>query len=271
MQKGEIYLVSTGAGGIEQITQNAILALDKAELIVGYTKYIKDIEPLLQNKEVYTTGMTHEVERCKYAIKQALNLKKVALISNGDVNVYGMAGLLLEIVEANNLWSQLEIVIEPGITTLLATAAKTGAPIMSDFAVVSLSNLLNPIELIRKRLINALDADFVLGIYNPLSHSRKEPYQMFLEILPQYRNIHNPVVIAQNIGRDTEKIWIKTVADLLNIRTDKDLINMSTILIIGNTTTKLVNSGKMLITQRGYQTAYDYSLNSSTHSESNDE
>ena len=176
MSKGEIYIISTGSGNIQQITGNAMEFLKKADLIVGYSKYIKDIASAIEGKEVYSTGMTHEVDRCKYAIKQALTSKKVALISNGDANIYGMAGLVLEIIEANNLWDKLEIVIEPGITSLLTAAAKAGAPIMQDFAVVSLSNLLTSLDLIEKRLKNALEADFVLGLYNPLSHSRKEPF-----------------------------------------------------------------------------------------------
>ena len=142
MSKGEIYIISTGTGNVQQLTGNACELLGKADLIVGYTKYIKDIESLIKDKEVYSTGMTHEVDRCKYAVEQALTSKKVALISNGDANVYGMAGLVLEIIEANNLWDKLEVIIEPGITSILTAAAKAGAPIMHDFAVVSLSNLL---------------------------------------------------------------------------------------------------------------------------------
>ncbi|HBH18867.1 MAG TPA: precorrin-3B C(17)-methyltransferase, partial [Cyanobacteria bacterium UBA9579] len=231
-----------------------------ADLIVGYTKYIKDIESLIKDKEVYSTGMTHEVDRCKYAVGQALTSKKVALISNGDANVYGMAGLVLEIIEANNLWDKLEVIIEPGITSILTAAAKAGAPIMHDFAVISLSNLLTPMELIEKRLQNALSADFVLGLYNPLSHSRKEPYFKFLEILQQHRNGDTPVVIAQNLGRDNEAIHIKTVKDLLELKDDMTMINMSTILIIGSSATRLANSGKKVITRRGYQQNYDYQL-----------
>ena len=260
MSKGEIYIISTGSGNIQQITGNAMEFLKKADLIVGYSKYIKDIASAIEGKEVYSTGMTHEVDRCKYAIKQALTSKKVALISNGDANIYGMAGLVLEIIEANNLWDKLEIVIEPGITSLLTAAAKAGAPIMQDFAVVSLSNLLTSLDLIEKRLKNALEADFVLGLYNPLSHSRKEPFLKFLEILKDRRKEETPVVIAQNLGRENEKIYIKTVKDLLDFEGDGKLINMSTILIIGNSSTKLVNSGKNVITCRGYQQNYDYIL-----------
>ncbi|OGI18690.1 MAG: precorrin-3B C(17)-methyltransferase [Candidatus Melainabacteria bacterium RIFOXYA2_FULL_32_9] len=260
MSKGEIYIVSTGTGNIQQLTGNAVECLNKADLIVGYSKYIKDIESLIEGKEIYSTGMTHEVDRCKYAVQETLKSKKVALISNGDANVYGMAGLVLEIIDANNLWDKLEVVIEPGITSILTAAAKAGAPIMHDFAVISLSNLLTPIELIYKRLNNALEADFVLGLYNPLSHSRKEPYAKFLEVLKQHRKEDTPVVIAQNLGRDNETIYIKTVKDLLEFKDDMKMINMSTILIIGSSATKLVNSGKNVITKRGYQQNYDYQL-----------
>ena len=259
MQKGEIYIISTGAGP-GYITPNAFAALEKADLIAGYTKYLKDIASLIENKETYSTGMTQEAERCKYAVKQALTGKKVALISNGDVNVYGIAGLLLEIVEENNLWDALDITIEPGITSILAAAAKTGAPVVSDFAVISLSTLLTPLDLIELRLKNALEADFVVGIYNPLSHTRNQPYLKFLENLKKYRKETAPVVIAQNIGRETEKIYIKTVKEMLEIGDNLDMVNMSTILIVGNSTTKTINSGKKLVTQRGYQKNYDYKI-----------
>lgn len=260
MNKGEIYILSTGTGDTGQLTRNVVDLLEKSDLIVSYTKYTKDIAPVIEGKEVYTTGMTHEVDRCKYALEQALTSKKVALISNGDANVYGMAGLVLELIEENNLWNQLEVVIEPGITSFLAAAAKTGAPVMNDFAIVSLSNLLTPMELIEKRLQAALSAEFVLGIYNPISHSRKEPFLMFLDLLKKYRKPETPVVIGQNLGRETEKIWIKSVGELLEIKDDAQILNMSTVLIIGNLNTKMVNSGKNVVTKRGYQQNYDYKI-----------
>jgi precorrin-3B C17-methyltransferase len=260
MKKGEIYIVSTGVGEKEHMTFNALTMLQKADIIVGYKKYIEDIKPLIEGKLSYSSGMTQEVDRCKYAIEKALEKNKVALISNGDVNVYGMAGLVLEIIDANKLWDKLEIVIEPGITTFLAAAAKVGAPVMNDFAVISLSNLLTPVELIQKRLKNALEADFVLGIYNPLSKTRKEPYIMFLELLQKTINSQIPVTIAQNLGREDEKIIICTVAKLINAGDDMEMVNMSSVLIIGNSTSRIVNNGKSIITRRGYQQVYEYSL-----------
>ncbi|MFH0926107.1 MAG: precorrin-3B C(17)-methyltransferase [bacterium] len=267
MKKGELYIISSGVGQGGYLTSNTLRLLEKSELIVGYKKYIQDIQPLIKNKlsanydtEVYSTGMTQEVDRCKYAIKQALNKKRVAIISNGDANIYGMAGLVLEIIETNNLWEDIEVFIEPGLTTLLVAAAKVGAPIMSDFAVVSLSDLLTPLEIIELRLKNALTADFVLSIYNPLSKTRKKPYLRFLEILKDHSKPKTPVIIAQNLGRDNEKIWLKTVEELIDIKDDLEIVNMSTILIIGNSTSMFVNSGNKIITKRGYQLVYDYNL-----------
>lgn len=260
MSKGEIYIISTGCGNPSYLTQNASELLKKSNLIIGYNKYIKDIKEVIQGKEVFSTGMTHEVDRCKYAIKEALAFKKVGLISNGDANVYGMAGLVLEIIEDNNLWDKLDIFIEPGITSFLAAASKAGAPVMNDFAIVSLSNLLTPIEKIKKRIQNALEADFVLGLYNPLSHSRTEPYLMFLENLKKYCDKSVPVVIAQNLGRENEKIIISSASELIKESVNIELINMSTVLIIGNSNTTYVNSGKNVVTRRGYQKNYDYSL-----------
>jgi precorrin-3B C17-methyltransferase len=258
MKKGEIYVVSTGMGNTGSLTGNALELLNKADMVVGYTKYISNISGLIQGKEIYATGMTHEVERCKYAIKQALEFKKVALISNGDVNVYGMAGLVLEIMEENNLWDSLDFVIEPGITSFLAAASKAGAPVMTDFAIISLSNLLTPIELIEKRIKNAMEADFVIGLYNPLSHSRQEPYEMFLKILEELKNPENPIITARDLGRKNELIKLITVKDLIEININIDKINMSTVLIIGNSSTKFINKGKNIVTQRGYQKNYEY-------------
>lgn len=260
MTKGEIYILSTGTGDPGQLTQNVVKYLQSSDLIVSYTKYIKDIETVIPGKEVYSTGMTHEVERCKFAVEQALTGKKIALISNGDANVYGMAGLALEIIEENNLWDKLEVVVEPGITSFLAAASKVGGAVMNDFAIISLSNLLTPEEKIEKRIKAAFSADFVVGIYNPLSHSRKEPYLMFLENLKSLP-LETPVVIAQNVGRDNEKFYIKTVKDLLELKDDMDMINMSTVLIIGNSNTCIMNSGKNVVTKRGYQQSYDYKIN----------
>ena len=256
----QIYIVSTGMGKGNYMTANAVELLKKADLIVGYTKYIDDIKDLISGKEIYATGMMEEVARCKYVLEQALSHKKVALISNGDANVYGMAGLLMEIIEENNLWDTVEVTIEPGITSMLLAASKAGAPIMGDFAVISLSNMLTPIELIEKRLKNALEGDFVVGLYNPLSHTRKEPYSMYLKLLEKHRPLETPVVIAQNLGRDNEKVLLTNVKELLAIKADINVINMSTILIIGNSFTKFVDSGKKVITQRGYQNNYNYAL-----------
>lgn len=261
MSKGHIHIVSTGVGGVAQMTQSAVIAIEKSDLIVGYTKYINDISSIIKDKEVYSTGMTQEVERCKYVVEQALNGRKVALISNGDANVYGMSGLLLEIVEENKLWDKIDIAIEPGISSVFGAASKAGAPIMTDLAIVSLSNLLTPIELIEHRLKNSLEAEFVLGIYNPLSFTRKEPYEIFLRLIENFRKPETPVIIAQNLGREDEKITVTSVGFLLEIRDNIDEINMSTILIVGNSSTRVVNEGKYVVTQRGYQKNYDYKLN----------
>lgn len=260
MKKGQIYIISTGTGNGEQLTLNALNLLKRSELIVGYSKYIDDIKNIIANKKTYSTGMTKEVDRCKYAINQALQGITTTLISNGDANVYGMAGLVLEIIDQNQLWNKIDIFIEPGVSSIFAAAAKAGAPIMSDFAVISLSNLLTPLEKIKLRLEYAFKGDFVAGIYNPLSHSRKEPYEEFLKLLKAYADKNTPVVIAKDIGRPNEKIIIKNVSYLLETGIDLDIINMSTIIIIGNSSTKIVNDDNYVITQRGYQQNYDYKL-----------
>lgn len=260
MQKGEVYIVSTGMGNLGQLTPNALDVLKSVDLVVGYKKYIEELAEIIEVKDSFSNAMTQEVDRCKLAVKEALIPKKVAVVSNGDANVFGMAGLVLEIINENDLWDKLEVSVEPGISTMFATAAKAGAPIMNDFAVVSLSNRLTPLEQIEIRLRLALEADFVLGIYNPLSKTRKEPFHKFIETLSITRKDDTPIVIAKNVGRDIEDINITTVGELLRVENYDDVIDMSTFLLVGNSQTKIAKSGKHIITPRGYEKNYDYNL-----------
>ncbi len=249
----KLYILSSGAGGIEFITQEAIKALKDSEVIVSYTKYAKELKELIQDKELYTSGMTHEIDRANRAIEFAKSGKTTSIISNGDVNVFGMATLVIELIDKQNLWDAIEVISLPGVTSFLAIASRIGAPISQDFAIISLSDRLTDIDLIDKRVKNSLEADFIIGIYNPKSKTRTKPYLNFIEAL---KHINEKIaIIGSNIGREKEYINITTTTDLINQSVDHKDISMSTLIIICNSTSKLTKNG-LVLTPRGYLNKY---------------
>lgn len=250
-----LYIISSGAGGIHYITPDAKAALKECEVVVSYTKYAKELAGLIEGKEVFTSGMTHEIERCNQAIEFALSGKTTCIISNGDANVFGMATLIVELLDEKDLWDKIELISLPGVTSFLAAASKAGAPVSQDFAIISLSDRLTDIDLIDKRVRSALECDFVMGIYNPKSKKRIQPYQNFLKRLGEVDE--RIVIIAQNVGRDEkEKITISTTSDLIAQDIEHDDVGMNTIIIVCNSTTKLTKNG-LVLTPRGYLNKYD--------------
>ncbi len=191
--------------------------------------------------------MKKEIERAEKAINCALNGKKVGVISTGDVGIYGMAGLIFELVEKKKILNKIRIEVIPGVSAFNAAASLLGAPIMHDFAVISLSDLLTPWEVIEKRLKNAADGDFVIAIYNPKSKKRIEHFEKAINIIKKYRNNDTPVGIVKNALRDGEQITITT----LNKALDED-VDMNTVVIIGNSETKILDY-QYIITPRGYK------------------
>ncbi len=252
----KLYILSSGAGGTSFITTQAMDAINDSEVIVSYAKYAKELDELIKDKEVYTSGMTHEIQRCQQAIDSAKSGKTTAIISNGDVNVFGMATLIVELIDKQNLWDTIEIISIPGVTSFLAAASKVGAPISQDFAIISLSDRLTDINMIDKRVKNALDADFIIGIYNPKSKTRIKPYQNFLAALNDVDE--KIVIIASNIGRDKEEITITNSTELIAQGIIHSKVSMSTLIIVCNSNTKLTSNGKVL-TPRGYLTKYEMS------------
>lgn len=252
---GKLYIVSSGPASQELMTQEALNAIDESNLIVAYTRYAKDLKHLFSDKELITSGMTKEIERCKIAIDRAVGGDTVSLISNGDVNVFAMASLVVELVDELELWDKLEVQSIAGVTSMLSAASKCGAPISQDFAIISLSDRLTDIEVIKKRVVNAIDADFVVGIYNPLSKSRKKPYIMFLEALKNKKE-STPVIIASNLTRENEKLTITDVKELIEAGVENPIISMSTLVIVGNDSTRLTKNQKVL-TPRGYLKKYN--------------
>lgn len=251
----KLYIVSSGSGGSSYITPEAREALTECEIVVSYSKYARELKEFIVGKELFTSGMTHELERCAQAIEYARSGKTTCIISNGDANVYGMASIVVELMNEQNLWNDVELITLPGVTSFLATAAKVGAPISQDFSVISLSDRLNDVNLIDKRINMSLECDFVIGIYNPKSKKRILPYENFLKSLE--RVDERIVVIAQHVGRETkEKITISTTTDLIQQGIDNPELGMSTLIIVCNTSTRLTKNGKIL-TPRKYISKYD--------------
>jgi precorrin-3B C17-methyltransferase len=236
--------VGIGPGALEHLTPKARQAIENAEVIIGYKTYVKLIQSIIKRDvEVFSGGMGQEVERAKTAVAKALANKSVAVISSGDAGVYGMAGVVLEAAELEKANVPIEIV--PGVTSATAAAATLGAPLIGDFVVLSLSDILTPWSLIERRLRAAAQADFVIVLYNPQSQERKEPLTKAHQILLKYRNPNTPVGIVKKVGRDGEQAVITTLKEMLN-----NDVDMVTTIIVGNSTTRIVN--QRMITPRGY-------------------
>lgn len=257
--KGKLFVVGIGPGEVGHITQKALDALFEAEVIVGYKTYVKLIKGLIKGKEVVSTGMTQEVDRCKAAIELAEKGKKVAIISSGDAGIYGMAGLVYELIACRGgsmpppgqgtalpLLSVHDVEVIPGVSALNASAAVLGAPLMHDFAAISLSDLLTPLKLIQKRIEAAAMADFVICLYNPKSSGRTEQIGIARDILLRYRKPETPVGIVRNAMREGQEMVVTTLADMLEQK-----IDMLTTVIIGNSQTYVVDG--VMITPRGYK------------------
>lgn len=220
--------------------------LQQVEVVIGYKTYIELISELLSaDQEIIKSKMTEEVERANLVIDLARKGKSVAIISSGDPGVYGMAGLILEVREKRRL-AELEVEIVPGITAASAAAASLGAPLMHDYAVISLSDLLTPWEVIEGRLKEAARADFVAALYNPKSSIRTEQIEIARDIFLEYRDSTTPVGIVRSAKRGNEEVTITSLADML-----EEKIDMLTTVIIGNS--ESYQSSNFLITPRGYQ------------------
>lgn len=239
-----IHVVSTGPGTKDCLSLEAIEVLKKVSVIIGYKKYIELIEPLLENQEVIHNGMKKEVERCQLALEYAKEGKEVALVSGGDAGIYGMAGIMHELVIEDG--DRVEIKSYPGITAAMAAASELGAPIVHDSVYISLSDLLTDIEVIKKRLHAAGMGDFITCIYNPKSKGRPHYIEMARDILLEHKDKATPVGLVRNARRDNQEI---VLTDLEHVCDHE--INMSTMVIIGNADTFI--SGGRMITPRGYR------------------
>ncbi len=253
IDRGKIYMVGTGPGSIHHITPYAQDALRKSDIIIGYSKYLDLIRELIKDKEVFSTEMTQEIDRCKKAVELAMSGKNVSVISGGDPGIYGMAGLVFEILksEVRKQKSEISAEVIPGISALNACAARLGAPLMHDFACISLSDRLTPWEIIKKRIEAASIADFVIVIYNPKSKGRVEHINKARDIILQHRKPETPVGIVKGAMRKNEDV---VMTDLGNMP-DHDM-DMQTTVVIGNSQTFVWNN--QMITPRGYENKFKF-------------
>ena len=242
--RGKLHVVGFGPGGKEHMTFKAADVIQNADIVTGYTTYVNMIKPYFPDKEYKATGMMKEVDRCKMAIEDAMQGKDVAMISSGDSGIYGMAGIIYQL--ADDMRADIDIETVPGITAASTAASVLGAPLMHDLAIISLSDLMTPIDLIMKRVDCAGIGDMIVCLYNPTSKGRTEYLNQAQQILLKHRSPDTPVGIVRNAGRDDEHKEITTLGDL-----DKAEVDMFCMVIIGNSQT-YVSNGRM-ITPRGYR------------------
>lgn len=247
---GKIYVVGTGPGYVDHITPYAQQAIRESDTIVGYGTYTGLIQEIIRDKIVFSTGMTQEIDRCRKAVELALSGKTVSVISGGDPGIYAMAGLVFELLKEQDSGTPLPYVeVIPGISALNACAARLGAPLMHDFASISLSDRLTPWDLIGKRLDAAAMADFVIILYNPKSKGRAGHIARAREIVMKHRSPETPVGIVKGAMREDEKIVLTDLGTMLDHK-----IDMQTTVIIGNSKTFFWNN--LMITPRGYENKF---------------
>ena len=242
----KISVVGIGPGGLDEITPRARNAIESAQVVAGYNTYIKLIEPLLDGKKIIGRAMMQEVERSRLAIDEALSGRDVAVVSSGDAGVYGMAGLVVDMILDLPEDTRPKFEIIAGVSAVNAAAAILGAPLMHDFAIISLSDLMTPWELIKKRVYSAAEADFVIALYNPKSKRRVTQLDDVQKIILQFRDKNTPVGIVTNAGRAGETKIISTLENFT-----REEVNMSSLVIVGNSQT-FVKASYML-TPRGYE------------------
>ena len=243
--RGRLAVVGIGPGDREHLTFRAMRALEEAEVVVGYHTYLRLLGDLLAGKELVGSGMTREQERCGQAVDLALTGRRVAVVSSGDPGVYGMAGLVLEMAYRLGVAEKLDLEIIPGVTAANAAAALLGAPLMHDYATISLSDLLTPWELIRRRVQMAAEADFILAIYNPSSKKRAYRLREVRDLILCSRPPQTPVGIVRNAYRQEQAVQLSTLSMLSDLPLD-----MLSLVIVGNSSTKAL--GRHLVTPRGY-------------------
>ncbi len=240
----KIYVVGIGPGSLDHMTPYAKAAIEKSDVVVGYTVYVELVREMTRGKEVLSTPMKKEVDRCKIALDAALENKTVAFVCSGDAGVYGMAGIMIQVAKDH---PEVEIEVVPGITAACSGAALLGAPLIHDFSIISLSDLLTPWDLIMKRVKLAAEADMSIVLYNPKSKKRRDYIDKAVDAILEFRSPDTPSGYVKMIGREGEMTKICKLTDLKY----NDDIDMFTTVFIGNSTTEIING--RIVTPRGYK------------------
>ncbi len=244
MQK-KLFVIGLGPGDAQHMTPAALAAIESSTIVTGYQVYLDLITSLIVDKETFSTGMRQETERCREALRRADQGAVVSLVCSGDAGIYGMAGLVLELQQLEGP-AEVEVEIVPGISAVQGAAARLGAPLMHDFAVISLSDLLTDWGLIKQRLDAAGRADFVVALYNPKSRGRTTQIGEARDILLRHRSPQTPVGIVRNACRAGEEVCVTTLGQMLEAE-----IDMFSVVIIGNSSTEIDDQGR-IVTPRGY-------------------
>jgi precorrin-3B C17-methyltransferase len=247
--------VGIGPGGPEHLTERARWVLERSDVIIGNDTYVNQLSPLLAGKEVIRSSMGKEVERAQKSIELARE-RHVSMVSGGDPGVYGMAGIVLEIVERERAEVAWEVV--PGVTAAQAAAARLGSPLSGDFVIISLSDLLTPLKIIEERLKSAFSMGVPVVLYNPKSHGRPHNFALAMEIAGRFRKPDTPVGIIRNAFRDGEEIIVTTLSEAEDYL---DKVDMHTTVIVGGEESRIWRNGtdvKGIITPRGYHKKYVY-------------
>lgn len=251
-KRGKLYVIGLGPGDPSHLTSAALGALAESQVVVGYRTYVNLIRRRLEGKEVLASGMQQEVARARAAVEAAARGQVVAVVSSGDPGIYGMAGLIYELLREMG-WHRedgIEVEVVPGVPALSAAAALLGAPLMHDFVAISLSDLLTPWEVIAHRLELAAQADFVIVLYNPKSTRRVQQLADAREILCRHRALQTPVGIVRNAYREGQRVVVTDLQHLLEHEVD-----MLTTVVVGSSSTFTFE--RAMVTPRGYAAKYD--------------
>lgn len=240
----KLYVVGFGPGGYDHMTMKAVDVIENADIITGYTTYVEMLKAFFPTKTYLSTPMKKEVDRCRLAVEKTLEGNDVAMVSSGDSGIYGMAGIVLQVVD--EMKADIEVEVVPGVTAASAAAAVLGAPLMHDMAIISLSDLMTPLEQIMKRVECAAIGDFVVCLYNPKSKKRTDYVEQAAKIMMKYQSPDTPAGIVRHAGRAEESMTLTTLGQLKDA-----FIDMFSIVVIGNSKT-YIKGGKM-ITPRGYK------------------
>lgn len=252
LSEGKLSIVGIGPGAHDLIAPRGLAAIEAADLVIGYRTYMLLVRSLVKGKETIKTGMTEEIARARHAIEEAEAGRNVCLISSGDAGVYGMAGLVFEVLREKQ-WKRgdkPELDIIPGITALNGCASLVGAPLCHDSCMISLSDLLTPWPVIEKRIQCAAEADFVIGLYNPASGRRQRQVVRARQIIGEFRGDDTPVALIKSAYRHQQKITFSTLGEFLAYE-----IGMLTTILIGSSQTYMYEG--YMVTPRGYRNKYE--------------